>query len=279
MYYKIIINDKPETHNKKTAQKYGVFAMNDIFIRILHSGERRVDSSWHGECVSVSESKLYFISDGEFYIISDSGEKTVLTKGSSYLVPAGYSYKFGCDSEMKHMFFHIAVSGFGGIDLFKGIQRPLSMPFADFSNIMLNYDDVLGKLRTESFICGVLYSLLSENGIKIENKHYSDTVTRALEYIGNNLSVQISVQELSERLFVAQSTLRRDFRRETGMSIGKYIDALIFTEAERMLKFTALGIGEISERLGFGDQFYFARRFGKKYGIAPSRYRSLNVDI
>ena len=60
---------------------------------------------------------------------------------------------------------------------------------------------------------------------------------------------------------------------EAGMSPGKYIDNMIFLKAKQMLSDPALTIGQISQKLGFCDQFYFSRRFKENSRQTPSEYR------
>lgn len=110
-------------------------------------------------------------------------------------------------------------------------------------------------------------------GIEGDNTNYSEFVVKTIEYIRKNLSIQLSGSFLSDRLFVSESFLLKKFKLEVGITLGKYIDDLVFFKAENLLLTTRLSIGEISNLLGFCDQFYFSRRFSEKYGEAPQRYR------
>ncbi|MBE6650772.1 MAG: helix-turn-helix transcriptional regulator [Ruminococcaceae bacterium] len=256
--------------------------MNKITLKVLYSGCAEVDNSWNGSVVSPTDSRLYFILDGSFHIISSSGEKIVLSKGNSYLIPSGYSFDYGCEDRMSHLYFHILLSSFDGLDILGNVGKPLSCPFSKAPEIpkdVLDYSDIVGSLQTESFITASLFSLLKENGVSVEQKHYSKGVKIAIEYIRKHLSVQLSIKDISNECFLAPSTLTRNFRQETGMSIGEYIDFLIFRESEKMLKTTDMTVLEISDKLGFCDQFYFSRKFAEKHGFPPSKYRRLSVDI
>lgn len=256
--------------------------MNKITLKLLYSGYAEVENSWAGSIVSPTDSRLYFILDGSFHIVSPDGEKTALTKGNSYLIPSGYSFDYRCDDKMSHLYFHILLSSFDGLDILGNIGRPISCPFSGMPEIpegVLDYSDMVDSLRTESFITASLFALLKQNNIRIEMNRYSKGVKVAIEYIRKNLSVQLSIRDISNESFLAPSTLTRNFRQETGMSIGEYIDFLIFRESEKLLKTTDMTVLEISEKLGFCDQFYFSRKFAEKHGCPPSKYRRLSVDI
>lgn len=253
--------------------------MNKITLKILYSGCAEVDQRWGGTVTAPTDSRLYFILDGNFHIISPDGEKTLLSEGNSYLIPSGYSYTYGCEDRMSHVFFHITLSAFDGLDILGNVERPLSCPFENIPEGILSFNSVVDSLNTESFITGALHSLLSKNRVTLEMNRYSKEVKTAIEYIRRNLSLQLSIESIAAASFIAPSTLTRNFRQETGMSIGEYIDFLIFRESEKLLKSTDLTAYEISERLGFCDQFYFSRKFSEKYGVSPSKYRRFNVDI
>jgi AraC-like DNA-binding protein len=44
--------------------------------------------------------------------------------------------------------------------------------------------------------------------------------------------------------------------------------------AVQLLNTTNLSIKEISDQLGFSDQFYFSRAFSKMHGHAPTEHRA-----
>ena len=63
------------------------------------------------------------------------------------------------------------------------------------------------------------------------------------------------------------------FKKEIGVSVGRYIDDRLMYVAELELRRGEKSINEISDMLGFCDQFYFSRRFSQTYGIPPIKYR------
>ena len=63
------------------------------------------------------------------------------------------------------------------------------------------------------------------------------------------------------------------FRQEVGVTLGKYIDDQLMAAAQWQLLKTKVSIGEISDALGYCDQFYFSRRFKQLCGETPLQYR------
>lgn len=100
----------------------------------------------------------------------------------------------------------------------------------------------------------------------------------AISYIRQNLSLGISVRQLSDMLFVSESMLSKRFTKETGISIGKFVDREVMIEAQRRLLLSDEPIQQISEELGFCDQFYFSKKFKQFCGISPIKYRKQSRD-
>ena len=85
--------------------------------------------------------------------------------------------------------------------------------------------------------------------------------------------MRLTLKEICDALYTSKSTLSSRFRDEVGMSIGKYIDYRVMISAECDLTSSERSILEISDSLGFCDQFYFSRRFKEKHGLSPREFR------
>ena len=85
----------------------------------------------------------------------------------------------------------------------------------------------------------------------------------------------MTTAQVAEHCFVSKSTLTKYFQKELSTSVQKYLYDTLLSEASRILLKENLSVLEVSERLGFSDQFYFARRFKAKYGVPPNRYKKI----
>ena len=72
----------------------------------------------------------------------------------------------------------------------------------------------------------------------------------------------------------SRSHFQRQFKRSTGHSPHDYYLRLKIRRACGYLAGSSLRIGEISERLGFQDPFYFSRLFHRITGQSPRTYRA-----
>ncbi len=79
--------------------------------------------------------------------------------------------------------------------------------------------------------------------------------------------------DYAERLHVTVSHLNDTVKAVTGFSVSYFIQQEVLAEAQRLLIYTDLSIQEVAGRLGYEDQKYFSRLFGKGIGVPPSRFR------
>ena len=82
---------------------------------------------------------------------------------------------------------------------------------------------------------------------------------------------------LKANFFVAPSSLCRDFKKATQMTIGQYVHKSIMDKAKHLLLTDDYAVADVSEILGFCDQSYFTQRFKKYFGITPTEYKQMPV--
>jgi AraC-like DNA-binding protein len=98
-------------------------------------------------------------------------------------------------------------------------------------------------------------------------------VAKSMDYISDNLHRKITVAELAENSGISASHLSREFKRETGFTIGNYIQDMKLDTAKNMLLYSEFTPAEIAGILAFSDQSYFTELFRKKYGMPPGKYK------
>ena len=98
-------------------------------------------------------------------------------------------------------------------------------------------------------------------------------VRRAIGYINSNLSSDMTIDEIAENTTVSKYYLCREFRRETGFTVVRYINDLRCREAERLLKRSDATVSEIARSLGYDNLSYFTRTFRSITGKKPSEVR------
>lgn len=103
--------------------------------------------------------------------------------------------------------------------------------------------------------------------------HRSELIGEVLKYVNINLSMKLRTEDIAEHFSVSRSTLNRRFKKEMGTSLHNYIEDLVFYWAEKMIVEEKYSLSQISDMIGFCDQFYFSKRFMLRYGKSPLNYR------
>lgn len=104
-------------------------------------------------------------------------------------------------------------------------------------------------------------------------KNYSHHVKQVLEYIDNHLHTPLSITDISDALFLNKSYLCTLFRKETGITIGNYIEEKRIHLAMTYLTDTNFSYTEIYQHLCFSSQSHFSKTFKKRTGMTPGEYR------
>ena len=101
----------------------------------------------------------------------------------------------------------------------------------------------------------------------------ADTLQPVLEWMGANLSDDVSVDQLAALAFMSPRTFARRFKAETGTTPYHWITNQRVMLAEQMLEETDETIERIATRSGFGNATAFRHHFARLRGTSPQRYR------
>ena len=255
---------------------------NQITLTILTYGHAKISTNWRGESTNRSFSFLYYIDKGGCIIETET--KTLkLTAGNWYLIPSGCNFKYHCEDNMEHIYFHISLLKADKLDTFRELKDPLCAPCEAIPAILFDLidesEDFVSILTIKKYIYETLLHILKINKISINQSTISECVIKAIKYITSNLTANLTTSEIATNAFVSKSKLTKHFKKELSMSIQEYLYNVILSEASQLLMCTTLSVSEISDRLGFSDQFYFSRKFRQKYGLSPRDYRKLTGNF
>ena len=115
------------------------------------------------------------------------------------------------------------------------------------------------------------------NNMKI-GKTYVGTISKIADYIRLNYSQELTATVLGNYANMTYANLSRLFKKEMGITIGKYISSMRCMEAGLLLRKSHYSIQEISAYVGYLDNNYFVKVFKKETGYLPSEYRKTNKE-
>lgn len=92
-----------------------------------------------------------------------------------------------------------------------------------------------------------------------------------MEYIQNNLSEPLSLDEISQHFFISKHYMCHLFKSATGFSITEYIIRSRLVLARKLLR-DGCSVQSAGEMSGFRSNAHFIRTFGNIIGISPGKY-------
>jgi len=121
--------------------------------------------------------------------------------------------------------------------------------------------------------------LLSTNVSYNQDFENSDRIKIVHEYVQENSSRKISLEEISELINMTPVSFNRFIKKRVGRTFITYINDTRISNASRMLIQSDLSIGEIGYSCGFNNIANFNRIFKKSKSCTPSEYRNQFIKI
>ncbi|WP_422657889.1 AraC family transcriptional regulator [Paenibacillus sp. EC2-1] len=115
---------------------------------------------------------------------------------------------------------------------------------------------------------------------EISNKKAQDFVPEALDYINQNYcDSSLSVYRVAETLNISSSYFSKIFNESIGYTFPEYVNHLRMEKAKELIQdYPELSITDISKKVGYSSNSYFTTSFKKKYGVSPSKIRSVRKN-
>ena len=118
--------------------------------------------------------------------------------------------------------------------------------------------------------------LLDANPTKQIGNHVDSAdffAVKAVDYIERNYMKNISVEEIATALGISRKHLYSVFSSVLSVAPKQYLILYRIEKACIRLKTTNQSVMEVSESVGYSNQFYFAKEFKRLTGITPTEYR------
>ena len=102
---------------------------------------------------------------------------------------------------------------------------------------------------------------------------YSPYVGKTITLVQYDLTADLGLKAIAEKLNVNSSYLSALFRREYGCTLTEYVNRERIERGIYLLQRTGKPVQEVAAECGFQDVNYFIKLFKKQTGFTPSRYR------
>lgn len=274
-----------------------------VNIRVLNIGYARTQHRWGGTDISSPFARLYYVKNGKATLNLPDCQLD-LVPGNMYLIPSFMPHSYICEPgfEFYYMFvyerygdntgffdiyaFPFVVKGNEATDLmfanFCHLYPKLSLPYssAEEFNAHPAYRDYAMRYasmeRYEKMQLQGLVWILTSYFMKHAEKRVDNIDERLLKlskYIKENISRDITLDELSDYICLNKAHLGRIFRHAFSISPIQYVIRCKVQYSQQLLLTTDMKISEVARRTGFKDTSYFVRTFKKAIGFTPQDYR------
>lgn len=141
-----------------------------------------------------------------------------------------------------------------------------------------NYDDFLPVITQNN-----LSNLIDMYNFIIRSKQYKENinelkfkspcVSRALEYIENNYTDEISIDELCSELNINKCYFCSIFKKEVGTTFINYLNSYKIEKSKELLKNPNRSLFDVALEVGFNNQSYYSKVFKKITSLTPIEFR------
>lgn len=176
------------------------------------------------------------------------------------------------DSSKVFPFRQLDEGQFGFIlELMRQMRKELDEKMKDYTAMLeaMLYETLVMLKRSERIPTDLMYDTFDSG---------SNHIAAFVDEVEQSFESHHDVGYYAEKLHITSNYLNKLAQKELGMPAWDYISQKIFSEAKRMLDYTAIPIAEISDRLNFCSASYFSRSFFKHTGQSPLQYRKYSQE-
>jgi len=146
-------------------------------------------------------------------------------------------------------------------------------------NILTGYDDpisYIASLETADDIFSVIGDIYRQiidylnNKANMKNQRIVQFIK---DFVQNNMQKDISLDMLSQHLFLTPNYIGQIFKNSTGMYFSDYVLKVRMERAKQLLSNPTYKIYEVADMVGYKNPTYFSRLFREYTGINPSDYQ------
>lgn len=257
----------------------------DDIVFVYHLRDER-QIAWHGRTHAHGDGLYelhYFISgEGSF---RNGNAVFSIEPGSLYVTPPGCIHQISATNARKPITYYAllftAELDAEVLGLLEGISRKRGA-YSIGTSQRFFFADLLEKSRsprpelTKAANHGLLAFLYSLDGGLPASRAPTDNahVEKALAIMQSAIEGDIELGVLCDRIQLSREHFVRLFSDRMGMPPMRYYSRLKIEAACAMLSSTNLRVKEIADKLGYENQFNFARAFKRVSGMSPTSYRA-----
>lgn len=132
-----------------------------------------------------------------------------------------------------------------------------------YDNIMCMHDYVKEKLN----------SIFDRFCSDMDAGHSHNVVARVVKYLEEHYAEPVTIENISQEMYLTPSRLRSVFKNYTGKTIHDYLTDLRMKKSLELMGDPGIRIKDVANCVGYENVSYFCILFSKYYGMSPGQYR------
>ena len=133
-----------------------------------------------------------------------------------------------------------------------------------------DFDSLFQRTYLLQFLIFLNREIAEESIHFVNTNRCNKKIVEIIQYINNHLTEEINIDSLSEGFYISKYHMMRQFKAETGYTIGNYINQKRLLLAREMLK-QGEPVTKVYLDSGFKEHSTFVRAYKQMYGEVPSK--------
>lgn len=117
-----------------------------------------------------------------------------------------------------------------------------------------------------------------ESNKELNDIEYDENIGAILDYINENISEELSIDNISCKFYISKYYLMHKFKKQTGYTVHNYILQKRLIMSNSLIK-NGKSITQVCAECGFGDYSTFFRAFKKMFGVSPKQHYKAIMEI
>lgn len=245
------------------------------FDKLLYFMRGTVKYTIEGKTYELLPEDIVLVPHGDVHKV-EIEQETTYERIVIYLSPQ-YLMRWEKDGIVLDCCFQEAKEAYANVMRFPHRQEKLHQLAGQIKKSLLQKKmDSMEPLYQETLVLQFLIAL--NRAVKEETVSYADTascnykIVEMIRYINDHLTEDISIDLLSQNFFLSKYHMMRQFKQETGYSVGNYISNKRLLYARELLR-QGEAVTKVCFDCGFREHSTFTKAYKKLFGITPAKSR------
>lgn len=259
-----------------------------LYVRVKEGLYMECTANWINTDYFPDYYRIYYVTEGEGWV-RIGNEDIFLRKGELYWLPSNINQQYALtnlNNPLKHYWVHFYATVGSDMPLNNIIKIPYSIKILNETPVIELFKNLHRSLNNPSGIDDFLIvksSMLSlmayfinscRNDIKTLRTPVYEELKPVIDYIEENLSRNISLNQLAGVICLHPNYFSKKFHKYMGVSPMEYLMQKRIKKAKTLLTRSNKQICDIAAEVGYIDQFQFSNIFKKHTNISPTEYRN-----